>query len=88
VAIVVFRDLQKLVSYSQQIFLNMEYPQYDQEDIRTNGDCCFNHINGLTQKDGIGKPIYDYETYLTLPCRTAAGDASERYTARENFLTY
>jgi hypothetical protein len=24
-----------------------------QEDIRTNGDCCFNHIIGLPQKDGI-----------------------------------
>jgi hypothetical protein len=64
VAIVVFRDLQKLVSHSQQTFLKMEYPQYDQQDIRTNGDCCFNHINGLTQKDGIGKPIYDYEKII------------------------
>jgi hypothetical protein len=31
------------------------------EDIKTNGDCCFNHIIGLPQKDGVDKPLYDYE---------------------------
>jgi hypothetical protein len=31
------------------------------EDIKTNGECCFNHIIGLPQKDGIDKPFYDYE---------------------------
>ena len=35
--------------------------EHKQEDIKTNGDCCFNHIIGLPQKDGIDKPIYDYE---------------------------
>jgi hypothetical protein len=25
--------------------------EHKQEDIRTNGDCCFNHIIGLPQKD-------------------------------------
>jgi hypothetical protein len=29
----------------------------NQEDIRTNGDCCFNHIIDLPQKDGIDKPL-------------------------------
>jgi hypothetical protein len=37
--------------------------QHKQEDIRTNGYCCFNHIIGLPQKDGIDKPLYDYELY-------------------------
>jgi hypothetical protein len=32
------------------------------EDIRTKGYCCFNHILGLPKKDGIEKPIFDYET--------------------------
>jgi hypothetical protein len=32
-----------------------------QEDVRTKGDCCFNHIIGLPQKDSVDKPLYDYE---------------------------
>jgi hypothetical protein len=35
-----------------------------QEDIRTDGDCCFNHIIGLPQKDGVDKPMYDYEKLI------------------------
>jgi hypothetical protein len=38
--------------------------EHRQEDIRTNGDCCFNHIIGLPQKDGIDKPMYDYERII------------------------
>jgi hypothetical protein len=38
--------------------------EHKQEDIRTNGDCCFNHIIGLPQKDGIDKPLYDYENII------------------------
>jgi hypothetical protein len=38
--------------------------EHKQEDIRTNGDCCFNHIIGLPQKDGIDKPLYDYEEII------------------------
>jgi hypothetical protein len=34
------------------------------EDIRTRGFCCFNHILGLPKKDGIEKPIFDYEMKL------------------------
>jgi hypothetical protein len=30
--------------------------EHKQEDIRTNGDCCFNHLIGLPQKDGVDKP--------------------------------
>lgn len=35
-----------------------------QEDIRTNGNCCFNHIISLPQKDGNDKPLYDYEKII------------------------
>jgi hypothetical protein len=35
--------------------------EHIQENIRTQGDCCFNHIIGLPQKEGIDKPLYDYE---------------------------
>jgi hypothetical protein len=35
--------------------------EHKKEDIRTSGDCCFNHIIGLPQKDRNDKPLYDYE---------------------------
>ena len=35
--------------------------EHKQEDIKTNGACCFNHIIGLPQKDSVDKPLYDYE---------------------------
>jgi hypothetical protein len=38
--------------------------EHKQEDIRTNGDCCFNHIIGLPHKDGIDRPLYDYEEMI------------------------
>jgi len=38
--------------------------QHKLEDIRTDGDCCFNHIIGLPQKDGNDKPLYDYEQII------------------------
>jgi hypothetical protein len=33
-------------------------------DIITNGDCCFNHITGLPEKNGDDKPLFDYEKLL------------------------
>ena len=61
---IVFKDLQKLVSHSQQQNIRKELFQrlqnkpiwiwnkeeHKQEDIRTDGDCCFNHIIGLPTK--------------------------------------
>jgi hypothetical protein len=55
---IVFKDLQKLVSKSQQENIRKELftwlqgkpfwiwdiAEHKQEDVRTNGDCCFNHI--------------------------------------------
>ena len=38
--------------------------QHKQEDIKTDGDSCFNHIIGLPQKDGIDKPLYDYQQII------------------------
>jgi hypothetical protein len=31
--------------------------EHKQEDIMANGDCCFNHIIGLPQKNGENKPL-------------------------------
>ena len=42
----------------------MDKQQHKQEDIRTDGDCCFNHIIRLPQKDGNDKPLYDYEEII------------------------
>ena len=70
-----FKDLQKLVqsqsSTSEQIkvseklrnkpFWIWNVKDHKLEDIKTKGDSCFNHIIGLPTKEGIDKPLYDYE---------------------------
>jgi hypothetical protein len=38
--------------------------EHIQEDIRTRGECCFNHIIGLPTKGRIEKPLFDYEKLL------------------------
>jgi hypothetical protein len=38
--------------------------QHKKEDIKTDGDCCFNHIICLPQKDGNDKPLYEYEKII------------------------
>jgi hypothetical protein len=38
--------------------------EHKQEDIKTNGRCCFNHIIGLSQKDTVDKPLYDYQRII------------------------
>jgi hypothetical protein len=38
--------------------------KHKREEIRTNGDYCFNHIIGLPQKDGNDKPLYDYQKMI------------------------
>ena len=75
-----FKDLQKLVQQQEQqqtdsnheIFERLRdkpfwvwnLEEHIQEDIRTKGECCFNHIIGLPTKGGIEKPLFDYEKLL------------------------
>jgi hypothetical protein len=71
-----FKDLKRIVSLTTQQQSRFtqklrnkpvwiwNIDQHKQEDIRTNGNCCFNHIVGLPQKDGIDKPFYDYEQLI------------------------
>jgi hypothetical protein len=72
-----FKDLQKLVQSQSgleqsELLLRLEdkpfwiwgTEQHKQEDIKTKGDCCFNHIIGLPRKDGIEKSIFDYGKLL------------------------
>jgi hypothetical protein len=75
---ILFKDLQKLVSQQQREhttkelyqrlhgkpFWIWEIAEHKQEDARTDGECCFNHIIGLPQKDGIDKPMFDYEQII------------------------
>jgi hypothetical protein len=86
-----FKDLQKLVSQSlrentrKEIFemlqgkpfWNWNIEEQRQEDLRTNGDCCFNHIIGLPQKDGSDKPLYDYEGIIFDTLVTHDGNANK-----------
>jgi hypothetical protein len=72
--IVTFKDLKKRVAIEQaqqqsRLFERLQNKPFwiwnkeghKQEDIKTNGHCCFNHIIGLPQKDGSDTPLYDYE---------------------------
>jgi hypothetical protein len=79
---ILFRDLKRLVSSSEQQQQNIttrkallerlqnkpfwiwDKEEHKKEDIRTQGDCCFNDIIGLPQKEGIDKPLYDYEQLI------------------------
>jgi hypothetical protein len=70
--LVTFKDLRKrltLEAIKQESKILRLFPdkpfwiwnieEHKQEDIITKGDCCFNHIIGLPQKDAVHKPIYD-----------------------------
>jgi hypothetical protein len=42
-------------------FWEWDKTSHKETDRNCKGDCCFNHIIGLPQKDGIEKPMFDYE---------------------------
>ena len=73
-----FKDLQKritleaptihqqsrLIELHNKPFWIWNIDEHKQEDIRTNGDCCFTHIIGLPTKEGVEKPLFDFEKIL------------------------
>ncbi len=73
---VTFKDLKKRVSVEttaqhrlferlrNKSFWIWNVPEHRQEDIRTEGECCFNHIIGLPRKERSEKPIFDYQKIL------------------------
>jgi hypothetical protein len=74
---VTFKDLQKLVQSQSGLeqsqllqrlrdkpFRIWDQKQHKLEDIRTKGDCCFNHIIRLPKKENKEKPMFDYEKFL------------------------
>ena len=50
--------------------------EHRREDVRSNGECCFNHIIGLPQKDSVDKPLYDYEKIIFDSLVTQNGNSS------------
>ena len=70
---VLFRDLKRFVDNEQQEtthnfdrlrdkeFWIWNKEQHRKEYAITDGQCCFNHIIGLPTKDGVSKPMFDYE---------------------------
>jgi hypothetical protein len=77
IIIMTFRDLKRRISSSRsqqqtQFFDKLQnkpfwiwnIEEHKREDVRTNGDCCFNHIIGLPQKDSVDKPLYDYQKII------------------------
>jgi hypothetical protein len=77
---ILFKDLQKLVQQQEQQqrdsnnrtfkrlrdkpFWIWDIEEHKRDDVRTNGDCCFNHIIGLPTKEREEKAIFDYEKIL------------------------
>jgi hypothetical protein len=72
-----FKDLKRRVSRldTTQEFKTLEQlrdkpfwiwniEEHKREDIKTNGNCCFNHIVGLPVKGRTEKPLFDYEKLL------------------------
>ena len=72
-----FKELQKLIHYRQsesnsdktRFFNRLKHKpfwiwnveQHKAEDIKTRGDCCFNHIIGLPVKSNTERPLYPYQ---------------------------
>jgi hypothetical protein len=74
---VTFKDLQKLVQSQSGLeqsqllqrlrdkpFWIWDKNQHRQEDIKTKGDCCFNHIIGLPGKENKERSLFDYQKLL------------------------
>jgi hypothetical protein len=73
-----FKDLKKRVTLETAVqqqskisdrlcnkpFWIWDVKEHRLQDIKTKGNCCFNHIVGLPTKDAIERPIYDYQKLL------------------------
>jgi hypothetical protein len=72
-----FKDLQKVIQSQagpeqSQVLLRLKVKpfwyfdqnRHKEKDRSGKGNCCFNHIIGLPKKNGIEKPLFDYEGIL------------------------
>jgi hypothetical protein len=48
----------------KQTILDLDIDKHKLDDIRTDGDYCFNHIIGIPHKNDLETPIYDHEILL------------------------
>jgi hypothetical protein len=75
--VLTFKDLKKRVSLElpqqqSKLFQRVQnkpfwiwnIEEHKEEDIKTDGDCCFNHMIGLPTKGRIEKPMYEHERLL------------------------
>jgi hypothetical protein len=62
---IIFSPLQKLQGKPLWVW---ERPEHKQADRANKGNCCFNHIIGLPTKDGVRKPLFEYERMLYRAC--------------------
>src|SRR2546429_9969953 len=98
-----FKDLRKRISSStleiqQQTrlfdickgkpFWIWDIQEHKLEDFRTKGECCFNHIIGLPTKEGLEKPMFDYEKILydSLLLNPESYNTSSNYTFKNKHL--
>ena len=59
-----FRKCLQRMKLHNKAFWIWNIDEHRKVDIKTNRDYCFNHIIGLPQKDGVDKPLYDYEKII------------------------
>jgi hypothetical protein len=89
---VTFKDLKKRValeiaqqrsSLTQRVqnkpFWIWNIEEHKKEDIRSSGNCCFNHIIGLPHKNGLDKPLHDYEKIIFDSLVTQNGNANKKH---------
>ena len=65
----IVRNQRQSVKFSFDILKDKPFWIWDKQEHLTrfkqsNGNCCFNHIVGLPQKDGREYPLFDYEKLL------------------------
>jgi hypothetical protein len=90
---VTFKDLKKRVSLEtatqqqsnlaerlqNKPFWIWNIQEHKQEDMKTNGYCCFNHIISLPQKDGNDKPLYGYRKIIFDSLVTQNGSTNNKH---------
>ena len=62
-----------------KVFWHWDKEQHTQEYLKTNGQCCFNHICGLPTKDGNEYPLFDYEKILYDSLLTNEGSFKDKH---------
>lgn len=55
------QSAERFAIFTNKPFWISDISEHRNADIANKGACCFNHIIGLPLKDGVQKPIFDYE---------------------------